>query len=432
MFGQTDHPQRYMLINELHARPSEPCQAPERITQYAVLRGEGDTAEDCAHVAELCDRMGVAPPPTGASHFTVNLDQTRLKWERHTEFTTYTFFRQMPSDGLFNKTADEDIPQDWKDATPGELIAAIQVVLQSESCPVPTTDDLNGLFAPDSLATSLISDGAGQVWTDFRLHGDGFSRILLHNFSMSKRRVGRAVQRLLEIETYRLMTLLGLPMAQEAGPRLSKIDASLAHLTLSMNGLNDMESEASLLRRLTRVSTDIETLATLTAFRFGATRAYHALVETRVSELREERIEGYQTMQEFIDRRLAPAARTCNSVSNRIGDLSRRATRAANLLRTRVDIALQAQNQLLLSSMEKRTRLQLRLQQTVEGLSVAAISYYAVGLIGYVIKGGEAFLPGLSSTLSLAIATPAVIVTFWILIKRFHKKVEDAERYNEG
>jgi len=194
-----------------------------------------------------------------------------------------------------------------------------------------------------------------------------------------------------------------------------------------MNASSDEESDATLLRRLTRVSADIENLSTQTAFRFGATEAYYALVQTRIAELREERVEGYQMIQEFIDRRLAPAARTCESASRRINDLSRRATRAANLLRTRVDFALQEQNQQLLSSMEKRARLQTRLQQTVEGLSVAAISYYAVSLIGYVAKGGEAFLPGLSSKISLAIATPVVVAIFWLMLKRFRKKVEAAE-----
>lgn len=430
MFGQTDHPQRDMLFNELHARQAEACHAPERITQYALLRGEGDTAEDRSHVVDLCEIFGVAPPPEDAAHYAVNLGDTRLKWERHTEFTTYTFFRQTSTESNFDQPADQNIPQDWKDATPGELITATQIVLQCNSSPAPEMENLGKLFAPDSLATSLISGGGGQVWTDFRMHGDGYSRILVHNYSMSERRAGRAVQRLMEIETYRMMSLLGLPAARESGPRLSRIDASLAHLTLSMNSVNDVESDANLLRRLTRVSTDIETLATLTAFRFGATSAYYALVETRVAELREERVEGYQTMQELIDRRLAPAARTCESVSRRIGDLSRRATRAANLLRTRVDIAVQAQNQLLLASMEKRARLQMRLQQTVEGLSVAAISYYVVSLIGYIAKGGEKFLPVLSSDLSIAIATPFIIATFWFLLKRFRKKVVDAESDN--
>ena len=41
----------------------------------------------------------------------------------------------------------------------------------------------------------------------------------------------------------------------------------------------------------------------------------------------------------------------------------------------------------LLGAMNRRQQLQLRLQATVEGLSVAAITYYIVGLVGYAAKG---------------------------------------------
>ncbi len=428
MLGESEHPQRFALINELHSRQSESCLAPECVTHYAVLRGEGGIDADRDHVSALCKRFGATPPPPGSAHFSVDLGNTRLKWERHTEFTTYTFFKRLPSHGFFDIAADSDIPADWKDTTPGELVAAVHMTLQAAESPAPTQEDLNTIFVPDSIITTKVSGGGGQIWTDFRLHGEGFSRILVRNSSMSQRRLGRTVQRLLEIETYRLMALLGLPMAREIGPKLSLIDGSLSHLTLGMNGSTDRDSDASLLRRLTRVSADIETLSTQTAFRFSATAAYYALVQTRVKELREDRVEGFQTIQEFIDRRLAPAARTCESVAKRIGDLSQRATRAANLLRTRVDFALQEQNQQLLSSMDRRAHLQVRLQQTVEGLSVAAISYYAVGLIGYVVKGGEKFLPGLNSATALAVATPLIIAIIWILLRRFRKKVKESEK----
>ncbi|MEQ9491504.1 MAG: DUF3422 domain-containing protein [Alphaproteobacteria bacterium] len=427
MLGNTEHPHRFALVNELHSRQSESCLAPECVTHYAVLRGEGGIDEDRNHVASLCKRFGATPPPPDSAHYSVDLGNTRLKWERHTEFTTYTFFKRLSAHSFFDTAADSDLPQDWKDATPGELIAAIHVTMQDAERPMPTNEELNNIFVPDSIVTTQVSGGGGQIWTDFRLHGEGFSRILIRNSSMSQRRLGRTLQRLLEIETYRLMALLGLPVARDVSPKLSLIDGSLAHLTLGMNGSADKESDATLLRRLTRVSGDIETLSTQTAYRFSATAAYYALVQTRVKELREDRVEGNQTIQEFIDRRLAPAARTCDSVATRIGDLSQRATRAANLLRTRVDFALQEQNQQLLASMDRRARLQVRLQQTVEGLSVAAISYYAVGLIGYVVKGGEHLLPGLESATALAVATPVVIAIIWFLLSRFRRKVEDSD-----
>jgi len=427
MIGSSEHPLRYELVNEMHARPFQPSVAPEHVTHYALLRGESDQVEDRAHVAALCRRFGAAPPPDEANHYAVDLGHVRLKWERHTEFTTYSFFRHGPFEAPFAEGPAASIPAEWMAATPGELIVATHVAMQSADEPAPSAAALAKLFVPESLATSRVSASAAQVWTDFRVHGDGHSRFLIRNENMPERKAGRIIQRLLEIETYRMMALLGLPPAREADPRLSMINGSLARLTLSMNKTGseaeESETESALLRQLTGLSGDIETLATTTAFRFSATQAYYALVQARVSELREERIEGYQTIQEVVERRLAPAVRTCEAVSNRIDDLSRRATRTADLMRTRADFALQEQNQQLLTSMERRARLQLRLQQTVEGLSVAAVSYYAVGLVGYVAKGGEAFLPGLDSALTLAALTPVAIAAVWLTLRRFRRSL---------
>ncbi len=90
-----------------------------------------------------------------------------------------------------------------------------------------------------------------------------------------------------------------------------------------------------------------------------------------------------QTFNEFLPRRLTPAFRTCEAVSGQLDDLSKRIDRASELLRTRVDLTLEAQNQDLLQSMNQRSQMQLQLQQAVEGLSVVAISYYLVGLVKY-------------------------------------------------
>ena len=85
-------------------------------------------------------------------------------------------------------------------------------------------------------------------------------------------------------------------------------------------------------------------------------------------------------------RRLAPAAATCATTAQRLRSLAERIGQTSALLATRVGIANERQNQGLLASMNQHARLQLRLQQTVEGLSVAAIVYYAAGLTGYVAK----------------------------------------------
>ena len=145
----------------------------------------------------------------------------------------------------------------------------------------------------------------------------------------------------------------------------------------------DEADEPGLLDRLTRLEAEIENRQSETRYRFSAADAYHELVQRRIEELREQRIQGLQTFREFTERRLAPAMNTCRSVAARQESLSQRVSRATRLLSTRVDLTRERQNQVLLESMDRRARLQLRLQSTVEGLSVAAVTYYVVGLIGH-------------------------------------------------
>ncbi|MBE9554955.1 MAG: DUF3422 domain-containing protein, partial [Proteobacteria bacterium] len=164
-------------------------------------------------------------------------------------------------------------------------------------------------------------------------------------------------------------------------------------------------------------------LASRNAYRFSAAAAYYALVETRVGELREERIEGLQTIDEFMDRRMLPAMRTCQSTATRQDRLAERVARATTLLRTRVDLAMEAQNRDLLRSMDRRARLQLRLQETVEGLSVAAISYYLVGLVGYAAKGVAAAGLPVPVELVTGLSIPVVVLIVWSALQRVRRRL---------
>jgi uncharacterized membrane-anchored protein len=133
-----------------------------------------------------------------------------------------------------------------------------------------------------------------------------------------------------------------------------------------------------------------------------------------------------QTIAEFMERRLAPALRTCAATAERLDAIAARLQRAGDLLRSRVDIALEAQNQALLASMDRRARIQLRLQATVEGLSVAAISYYVVGLIGYAAKALEKGGVPVHPELATGLAIPIVLVAVWALVRRVRRHVSES------
>jgi uncharacterized membrane-anchored protein len=417
--GLRDHPLRRALIDEVHARPFAQVTAPLRASHLALLTGE-DPAEDRAQVAALCAVHGAPPPGPEDTYLMADLGPFQLRWERHTEFSTYTFFQgaghqDRVAAGFDTAAAPFDapvldlVPRDWLAALPGQLLAAVHLEIEPKDAARRDAEALALLFGTDNVAGSLVSGGAGAVWMDFAVQADGFGRILLQDRGLRSRQAGRLVQRLLEIETYRMLALLALPLARRHGPELSRSGELLTEMTARMATIDGLEDERRLLGELTRMSAEVEDMAVTSSYRFAAARAYYALVRRRVEELREERFEGMQTIREFLERRLAPAMATCEAVAARLEARSDRVSRASQLLRTRIDIALEAQNGELLRSMDRRARLQLRLQQTVEGLSVAAISYYLVGLVGYAAKAVKATGVALDAELVTGLSIPLVV-----------------------
>lgn len=427
--GLREHPRRAELHHEVHARPFEPLRAPVRASHIALLSGEGAAAvaADRDHLAGLCARHGVAPPPAGARHFSADLGPFRLKWERHTEFTTYTFFRPGAGAQPFAEPAIGALPRDWLAAAPGEAIVAIHLEIEPADGPEWGRDELARLFRPDDIVSSRLDGGAAQLWSDLRANGDGFVRVLLRDLSLSERQAGRLAQHLLEIGTYRMMALLALPIAREVWPQITAADRALADITRRVSepagpgeGAAD---EGALLDELSRLAAEIERISAATSDRFAAARAYYALVERRLAELGEERVADFQGLSLFMARRLAPAMETCDSVARRQEALAARISRASELLRTRVDVALEHQNRDLLASMNRRARLQLRLQQTVEGLSAAAITYYVVSLLGYLFQALKAGGLGIDVGLARGFSIVPVAVLVWLGVRRVRRAV---------
>ncbi|MAA74785.1 MAG: hypothetical protein CMN28_08770 [Salinisphaeraceae bacterium] len=425
-----EHPQRYALTNELHARPFEQLSPPARLSMHANLIGEHDDGIH-DHLEDICARFGLDPPARNKNQFSADFGPFRLRFERHTEFASYTIIRLGAFDDPFAVPAAGYLPEGWLDAMPGESLVATHLALMPAQQTRPDADALTEWFMPESLVSSLLSDDAAQVWTDLRIHPDGHNRILVQAHDMPAHKAGRMVQWLLEIAAYRNFALLALPIARQLSPRLSRIDVGLAELTAEMaaladGGVNDVPAsrESELLEHLMQLSSEIERLNSGHYYRFAASRAYFALVWARLDELREIHYDDYQTIGEFLRRRLTPAMRTCESVSERLMALSERATRAANLLQTRVDFFLKRQNQGLLNSMDRRANLQLRLQQTVEGLSVVAISYYAVGLVGYAAKGLHSAGVGVSVTLVQGVAVPVIVLMVGWGLHRLRGRIE--------
>jgi uncharacterized membrane-anchored protein len=376
-----------------------------------------------AHIAELAERFGVVPPAPGAFHYSANFGRFRLKWERHSEFARYKFITTGAGEEPFDDPPIQKLPRDWLAGITGETIAATHAVL----LPIPS-EPLNfeaisqRHFTGNPLVGAGIAGGAAIALTDFRIRPDGFSRLLVLDRSLRPRQAGRALQRLLDIDTYRLMALLTFPIARQLLPRLGTTENELAEINTALTSVTEAD-EPLLLDRLTRLAAEIESFEAANQYRFSAARAYYQLVQQRIAELREDRLAAIQTFREFTELRLAPAMNTCSVTASRLEALSERVARATQLLSTRVDITREHQAIGVLQAMNRRADLQLRLQQTVEGLSVAAVTYYIIGLIGYAARGAKAAGVKINPDLAMGLSIPVVIIAVALGIRRIHHMV---------
>jgi uncharacterized membrane-anchored protein len=412
------------MVNELHARPfpvlEAPCMAAYVAIKEPVDAANRDRALDKAHLLALLDRNGAAHPQPDATHYAGPIGRSELKWESHTEFVTYSAFTPGLSARVFDPIEAEVFPAEWVAAAPGKRLTS--VLIRVETLPTDEAElvaRLDDWFVGESLAVARVVDGAAVIAGDFRIDPAGHMRFAVFvQPGTGGRRVGRIVQRLCEIETYRAMSMLGLMRSRQLTAQLNSLDPRLAAL---VGALDDTEpSPDAALHNLLAISAELESLAVKFSFRFGATAAYEAILNQRVQVLREERVAGRQTFGEFMMRRYDPAMRTVKSAEKRLKEMAERAERAAELLRTRVDVERSAQNQKLLESMDRRADLALRLQHTVEGLSVVAISYYAVSLVAYLAAPFGKGLGMSKEALTAALVLP-VVGAVWFMVRRIRK-----------
>ena len=422
-----DHPERYALVNELHARPSARIAVPS-VACFLAIKPAHQAAKrsrdkDRAHLLAMLDRHGAGHPAPDATHHTAQIGRHELKWESHTEFVTYMAYEKGAGGRPFDPARFDVFPDSWLEDAPGARLTSI--LFQIEEMPADRkaiSEKLFDWFVPESLAVVQVVDGAAIVASDFRIDRAGHVRMAVFvRPETSGRRVGRIVQRLCEIETYKTISMLGLMRVRRMSPQMGALDDELSRLTRAMKEPGARSEET--LEELLRISSELENMMVESSFRFGATGAYEALVHQRVAALREERFMGRQTLGEFLNRRYDPAMRTVKSTERRLTKMAERAMRAGQLLGTRVDVERSAQNQTLLASMDRRADMQLRLQNTVEGLSVVAISYYAVNLASYMA------LPvlepmGLPRGVALALLVPVVVLGVWAMVRRIRRHFE--------
>ncbi len=414
------HPLRATLSEEMHLRRLPRFAAPCRLMQVVALLGEAGAGAAQAHLERIAAAHGAAlPQGAGAKYGVFDLSTAMLVWERHTEFASYTFIREGRFDDPFATDAFDPVAATILADMPGDVVRATQIACLPQGAPAPDAAMLDTWFAADALIVCDVADGKARVMSDFRLNADGFGRLMMLDQGLDRDEPAQLVQRLQELGNYRNMALLGLPLAQRLTPDVSGLEQRLATLT---RAVSERVSESDqLLDELSYLSAELARIVADTRYRMSATRAYAQLSTERLRSLRVTAVRGYQTLADFTERRLMPAVRTCDSFSARLDDLLQRAAWTSELLRTRIDTALARQNRDLLESMNRRTQLQLRLQRTVEGLSVVAISYYLVALASYLFGA----VPDLDHRIATAAAVPLVLLVVWLMVRRLRNAPEE-------
>jgi uncharacterized membrane-anchored protein len=413
-----NHPLRSRVVSEMHMRRMPALSAPCQMVQVIRIIEAEDHGRERAHAAAM---PGVTRPEAqlSARHISgVAPGGIEYVWERHSEATTSTvIFPRKGGADLFAEKQDDASAMGWLTNAPGGVLRAVRVGIVESLAEAETIAAGLGFSETDLVCCDI---GRVRIWSDFLLHGDGFGRLLVAANGTPPIDVGRLVQKVQELGNYRNMALLGLPMAQEKAREVADAEAAVVDIAGRMaRG----ESDRALLDELSLLASRVTSLTAETAFRMSATAAYTSIATDRLAQLPCTPIEGYITLEEFTERRLLPAARTCASFVSRLESLSVRIERATSLLRTRVEMSVEEQNVELLRSMNRTSVRQVRLQKLVEGLSVMAVSYYAVGLLAYLFKGVAPAL-GTKMELLTALAVVPVFLLVWFYMRHKVKSID--------
>lgn len=415
-----DHPLRRQVVGEMQLRRFPVFTLPARIAQ--IVRVVDDRAAEALALTDIWPDLDPAE-----RHARIMLSpQVRLSWERHSEASTITLV-----------TTGEDTPLDWSpppetpliEGLPGKVVRASRLLLVADDAAAEAAIAEAG-FGSTHLVTCHVRSPSGaraRLWTDFRIHADGYGRIVIAANGMPIADLGRCVQQVQELANYRNLALIGLPEARAAWPYLDALEVELEAVGLSL-ARGDRRDD-TLLESLTALSARLLSIDSRCGYRMSATAAYARIVASRLAQLDADPIPGFQSLAEFNERRFEPAIHTCAALTTRLALLNARAAQSTALLRTRISTHIENQNARLLASMDSSARMQVRLQRLVEGLSSVVISYYLLGLIGYPLKAAEKLWPPVHATLVLGLLAPLVFAALVVAFGRAHHRLVSDDKH---
>ncbi|MGV6807950.1 MAG: DUF3422 family protein [bacterium] len=414
-----EHPQRKMIGEVLHHRIFPMLPSPCRVFQYLFTGTEGKSSEEIANLNRLC-RSGDELLDTDIQSLNIDFGDILFRWEKHSEFSTYSWVITHSLDSLFVHPEDAGVPKHWLADVPGELFRLSQIRLMTSDDKSPS-DQYEKYFEPQSCVRSRLAGGQAEIWTDFRLHEEGAGRTLLLDHGLHPQSRGRLLQQILDVGNYRRMALLGWPLTQETLRNLDDIEAR--HAVISKKIESREEDDQSLLEDIVALSARSEAMFANNCSRLHATLAYYQMTVDRLESIKEQPVDGFLTLRNFTDRRLKPAIRTAESVLFRQRELASRLGRSSDLIRTRSNHKLERQNQSLLQSIDDSARTQVNLQRLVELVSLIAVSYYLIDFVHFLFVGWSHLDSRIDPEIGRAAAIPVVMLMtvtglYWLRYRR--------------
>lgn len=440
-----DHPARRQLHEEVHARPPIALWPNERVLSQSFMLDANTRQTQIAWIQKLSATLGVPNDHEQDHSFKIltlapEPQRVLIKWELHGEFATIAAIVHNPVkiagplldsrlalekslDKLFQSLGCPTIVE-----AGGERISALDLAFEHR--PLFTeAQEVSSIFSGNTvLGSYILSSKKAQLWTDLHLDEDGFISYFIPHDVLGSRQAGRVARAIAEAETYRMAAMIAFPVAKSLSMPLRSAESELADLSEKISRLQTepgihTEKDGQFLGELSHLASRAEQWISGYGLRFTASEAYSQLLSKNLYELAESPIPGVQSLSEFMDRRFQPAMGTCIWTQRRLKELSDRISRTTQTLRTRIEFVNEEQTQKLLASMDQRARLQLRLQETVESLSVLVLTYYAVGLLAYMVKGGKEAGLAVHPEIISAIAAPIVAITFFIVSRIRRKRI---------
>ena len=443
-----DHPLRTVLHEEVHARPPVALWPRDRILNQAFLLKGTDRQQQLDWINAISQQTKQTIDPNHGQTFRIIELRTApqriiIKWELHGEFSSISAIVQQ-------KDLIAEAPIKTRPAIENEVnellgklsikpmheagglrISAIDIAFEDRAL-FSAADEVAHLFSGNTLiGSTILTNQKAQLWTDLQIDQDGYISYLVPHAGMGSRQAGRVARRITEVEIYRMASMLAFPVAKSLSGPLRNAEAELSELSKQMSTAQGQEAvtphqDGEFLEIISTLASKIEEWISEHGLRFTAAEAYSQLAAKNLKELTEAPLPGVQTLSEFMERRFTPAMSTCLWTQRRLRELSDRLSRTTLILRTRIEFVNERQTQELLASMDRRAKIQLRLQATVEGVSVLVLTYYAVSLIIYMAKGVKEL--GLMVPAELIGGASAPIIAYGIYaLNKLRKKKFDPD-----